>query len=271
MLPRCCTTCYANSFFPACARVWNTLNCTIINCGSVVAFNGLFRNYYSTAIVSETKSNYRHVTYGKIGKLLTQFGLGLSPLKHHLFLYNIIENPFGQACRVCFWNNRTFLIRLHKLICFNLLSDLFDIYYKTISNRTSHSVLDRVDILCLVTHGVNSADANITTVGLNSINANVLIFRVVSNYISATKCLARNDRSYCLFVYLVFLLFVDAIESGVNRDVMVLRFFYFFISLLLIWLSSASVGYAITNSLSNVYLLHLLLFIILQHSVYGYA
>jgi len=46
LLPRCLTTCYANSCFPACARVWNTLNYTIVNCGSVVAFNHLFVAIY---------------------------------------------------------------------------------------------------------------------------------------------------------------------------------------------------------------------------------
>jgi len=88
------------------------------------------------------------------------------------------------------------------------------------------------DILRLVTYGVNSADANITTVGLNSINAKVLIFRVVSNYICATKWFARNDRSYRLFVYLVFLLFVDAIDWGVNRNVTVPALLFYFIFLL---------------------------------------
>ena len=38
------------------------------------------------------------ISSGYIGKILNQIVLGLSPLKAHLFLYNIIDNPFCPCC-----------------------------------------------------------------------------------------------------------------------------------------------------------------------------
>jgi len=38
------------------------------------------------------------VSYGFLGKILTQIRLGLSPLRHHLFIYNITDNLFCTSC-----------------------------------------------------------------------------------------------------------------------------------------------------------------------------
>jgi len=94
-------------------------------------------------------------------------------MKHHLFMYNIIDNPFCQACGVCFETieHFWFVCTSYSTFRVTLLSNLSTIY-NTSDNRPScisQPAQDRDNIMRLITHGVNIVHANINTVSLDII------------------------------------------------------------------------------------------------------
>jgi len=89
--------CYQKSFFPDCIPIWNSFSNEIVNSPTYAIFTNHVRNYLQlnkeTLMVEFTKAYHNYTS-----KLLTQFRLGLSPLKYDLFAFNIIENPFCPSC-----------------------------------------------------------------------------------------------------------------------------------------------------------------------------
>ena len=90
--------CYGSSFFPVMIKEWNNLSCEITDMADLKCFK--------TALSKHTNPNYNkstdcpmfHFCTGFYGRILTQMKLGLSKLNHHLFLYNITDNPFCPSC-----------------------------------------------------------------------------------------------------------------------------------------------------------------------------
>ena len=56
------------------------------------------KKYLNEKFIIDDRVLFYNTIVGKGTKLLTQIRLGLSPLKAHLFAYNIGENPFCQCC-----------------------------------------------------------------------------------------------------------------------------------------------------------------------------
>jgi hypothetical protein len=77
-------------------KEWNNLPCEITDMADLKCFK--------TALSKHTNPNYKsdcpmfHFCTGFYGRILTQMKLGLSKLNHHLFLYNITDNPFCPSC-----------------------------------------------------------------------------------------------------------------------------------------------------------------------------
>ena len=113
---KCRITCYQKSFFPDCIKRWNLLNNEAVNSTSinVSKSNLLSSPHYAHIMHSLEAAQYNNVLKGHNGKM-TQFRLGLSPLRSELFTYNIIENPF---CHVRRWNwkSEAFPIWLRKIL-----------------------------------------------------------------------------------------------------------------------------------------------------------
>ena len=98
--PKCCIECYKKSFFPDCIRIWNSLKNEVVNSTSI----SLFKNHLlSLPACAHNKHSsdvlqYRKSVKGHTGRLITQFRMGLSPLRNELFTYNITDNPFCPSC-----------------------------------------------------------------------------------------------------------------------------------------------------------------------------
>ena len=101
--PNCRISCYKESFFPDCTKIWNTLSNTEVNNTSIDVFK--FNLLKLPAFCSKPRQIhtlfYNKVLKGNTGRLITQFRLGLSPLRDELFCYNITDNPFCPACLEC--------------------------------------------------------------------------------------------------------------------------------------------------------------------------
>ena len=187
--PRCRLQCYLNSFFPECARNWNDLTTTVVNCTSVDTFKTrllALPAYASSATRSIDIMQYNKVLKGHNGKLVTQFRLGLSPLRNELFTYNIIDNPFCPSCgdKIENLNHYLFECDAYSLPRVTLFADLTALcdeisrLYNIVLDLTSQTVFKH-----LITHGINlpSTDCNM------SLNVNLAIFKAFSNYISQTS------------------------------------------------------------------------------------
>ena len=187
--PRCRLQCYLNSFFPECARNWNDLTTTVVNCTSVDTFKTrllALPAYASSATRSIDIMQYNKVLKGHNGKLVTQFRLGLSPLRNELFTYNIIDNPFCPSCgdKIENLNHYLFECDAYSVPRVTLFADLTALcdeisrLYNIVLDLTSQTVFKH-----LITHGINlpSTDCNM------SLNVNLAIFKAFSNYISQTS------------------------------------------------------------------------------------
>jgi len=103
---KCRLEAYSNSFFPDCVRRWNALDPYITLSGSLAVFKKLLSHHQRDVGIADIdqserfmrSSNYSRVCKGYMGRLITQFRLGLSPLRFHLFSYNLSDNPFCPSC-----------------------------------------------------------------------------------------------------------------------------------------------------------------------------
>jgi hypothetical protein len=90
-------SCYHNSFFPSVIPQWNSLSSVTTDCTST----NMFRSHLKCLdmfILEKDINPLFDYSYGYYGKMLTQMSLGLSKLNHHLFAYNITDNPFCPKC-----------------------------------------------------------------------------------------------------------------------------------------------------------------------------
>ena len=139
-------------------------------------------NFYKCDVIEQNKSNFVFVNSGFYGRILNQINYGLSPLKLHLFTYNLTDNPMCPNCfdvvestKHFFFEcasysvpRRIFIDEIEKIVAdFNLKSELC---------RSNNEFL-----LNLVLQGVNS---------------NIDIFRVVSElvYYTVVKFLSEYKR-----------------------------------------------------------------------------
>ena len=95
---KCRLTSYSKSFFPNQTSFWNKLSTNLINKMTLVSFKRDL--IVETGDLHEDSSD--HLAFlscnGYYGKILTQLRLGLSPLRSHLFKYQISDNPFCPSC-----------------------------------------------------------------------------------------------------------------------------------------------------------------------------
>ena len=95
---KCRIESYKKSFFPSCTSVWNELSEEIINAESIPVFKRKMKIWLKMEN-SPTNFDIRDHSYrGFLGKILIQMRFELSPLRSHLFKYNLIDNPFCPAC-----------------------------------------------------------------------------------------------------------------------------------------------------------------------------
>jgi len=98
MCTLCRLVCFKKSFFPSVISEWNKLSQDIVSYSSISIFKSKIINLNNVSNGFPSVSQMGSVSYGFSGEMLTQIRLGLSPLRHHLFTYNIAHNPFCDSC-----------------------------------------------------------------------------------------------------------------------------------------------------------------------------
>ena len=93
--------------------------------------------------------------HNKPGSIITQFRLGLSPLRNDLFKYNIIDNPFCPAYEDSFETLQHYFIECtschaHRLI---LLADILLAFNSVVTDLSQLNLLCDDTILEVITRG----------------------------------------------------------------------------------------------------------------------
>jgi hypothetical protein len=185
--PTCRITCYKTSFFPDCIRIWNSLSNEFVNCASIDMFKAglvLLPAFSSKTHVVDTVC-FNKVLTGNHGRLITQFRLGLSPLRNDLFCYTIIDNPFCPACGECLETLSHYLFECpsylpHRLIMFNNIQVLvaeLNLYF-----GLRIDVNNRDAVTSLLTRGIHLPEQEESV----QLNINRAIFNICSNFITKT-------------------------------------------------------------------------------------
>ena len=97
-VPFCRLSCYQNSFFPSTIKCWNLLPSCVIQSVSISCFKVALKLHLKLGKNTGLSKTLSYFSCGKLGRVLTQMRLGLSPLNYHLFQYNINDNPFCAQC-----------------------------------------------------------------------------------------------------------------------------------------------------------------------------
>ena len=92
--PKCRKAKFRASFFPSSIADWNNLSVDLVRIDSL----NKLKKFLNEKFVFDSRVFYYNSLHGKGSKILTQMRLGLSPLKGHLFVYNLEDNPFCQGC-----------------------------------------------------------------------------------------------------------------------------------------------------------------------------
>jgi len=96
-VPFCRLECHKSSFFPDCAALWNSLDPNVTASITLSSFKSKMSCFMSQRV--DPTCFFLNACYGRMGCIITQFRLGLSPLRADLFTYRIIENIFCQECK----------------------------------------------------------------------------------------------------------------------------------------------------------------------------
>ena len=99
--------------------MWNKLSVNLLSSESVPVFKNRLLEWYSGNERGELviKSHLLPFCAGYYGKLLNQIRYNLSPLRSHLFTYNIVEHPLCPGCHDCVETSKHFFF---VCICYSL-------------------------------------------------------------------------------------------------------------------------------------------------------
>ena len=191
--PKCRITCYKKSFFPDCIKVWNSLSNVEVNSTSIDAFKYNLEKlpaFSSKPLLIDT-IHYNKVLKGTTGRLITQFRLGLSPLREQLFCYNITDNPFCPACLDCVESMSHYIFicpvyAIQREILFKELGLLESDLCSTF-NILSLDLPNRAKVIALLTRGINLQGQNEIT----NVNVNSSLFNIFANFIQSTLRFTR--------------------------------------------------------------------------------
>ena len=185
--PNCRINSYKKSFFPDCIKLWNTLPNIEVNSISIDVFkyNLLKLPAFSSRPKQVDTYYYNKVLRGSTGRLITQFRLGLSPLRDELFCYNITDNPFCPACLECVESLPHYIFvcpafsvqREAMLRELALLGSVLHRDYNYLIDRNN-----RIQVVMILTRGVNLLNQDQTT----NLNINMAVFNIFVTFIQSS-------------------------------------------------------------------------------------
>jgi len=184
--PQCRTTCYKTSFFPHCIQTWNSLKNDVVNSTSI----SMFKNHlmllpaYAQRKRSLQSLQYIKSVKGHTGRLITQFRLGLSPLRNELFTYNITDNPFCPSCGECVETLAHFLFEcsFYSHQRYIMINDLKIMETYINDNFNFNLDITKLDVVKnLLINGINLPKLD------DNASINSFIFNIASAFISSTR------------------------------------------------------------------------------------
>ena len=167
---------YKNSFFPECIKVWNSLPENVKKADNTCIFKKRINDSLGEKIDRRSTSHIKHFHDGFFGTFLTQVKLNLSPVRAHLFKYNIIDNPFCPACGDEIETAMHYFLecKIYNINRQKMLMNLFKL-------DPSLTLEDKPAILDFIMSGSSCADTNQQSLVNNKIFSNLKI------YIATTK------------------------------------------------------------------------------------
>ena len=175
-------------FFPSCIFLWNKLTPDVVDSRNV----GIFKNHLLTSHLQSSvlikQGNFECFSSGYIGRIITQMRYGLSPLRNHLFTYNITDNPMCPSClehvesTVHFFFDCIHYNVARKHLINRIINIMRDLLTVTVNTNDTFFLLE-----CML-FGVNCKVGNLRKV-------NELIYKSVVGYCLATKRFSLVYRS----------------------------------------------------------------------------
>ena len=142
-------------------------------------------------------ASYYDLHKGKLGAILTQIRLGLSPLRGQMFIYNLTDNPI---CPNCFDHVET--AEHYFLCCVSYTKHQLDLKNKVmlllhelnVQTKISIDIKKNSDYLSVLTHGVviNLTGAS-QTVSCHINKLHLDLYLAVTNYLYNTKRFINKD------------------------------------------------------------------------------
>ena len=181
---KCRTDRYFKSFFPSTIREWNNLSNDMCNVCIELVKTKLFELWRTQTNIRSASCEYITACGRGLGKLLTQFRVGLSPLKYHLFEFHIIDNPFCASCGQLVETIKHFFIDCPCYTVYRniLMQDLFDIFFNGGFTETVVEITTE-DILSRVMYGFSLSETSNEQIRI----INYKLFTVVRRFITSTK------------------------------------------------------------------------------------
>ena len=171
---------YEMSYFPSVIKCWNCLPSNVLSSVSISIFKKRLLEWDSRKGNREiiVKSYLFPFCAGYYGRLLNQIRYGLSPLRFHLFTYNIVENPVCPGCHDCI-ENSNFI----ECFCYNQARVVMTTKLVNILQAFgfNHDISDHDNLLFLILHGVDAIGPRWP------MKINELIYYCVVNFMSQTK------------------------------------------------------------------------------------
>jgi len=94
----CATVAYSKSFLPQLINLWNALPGNLTTSSNLIGFKTSLATHLHCCSGNSLLLSFSLLHEGKLGRILTDIRIGISPLRYQLYTNNISDNPFCAHC-----------------------------------------------------------------------------------------------------------------------------------------------------------------------------
>ena len=178
---------YEMSYFPSTIKCWNNLPVNVLSSESVAVFKNRLLAWHSINERGEIafKAHLLPFCAGYYGRLLNQIRYNLSPLRSHLFTYNIVEHPLCPGCHDWVETSKHFFF---ACVCYSVsrvemklkLQNIFQTF------ELNYDILDEDKLLFVILHGIDPASHDLAK------TINEQLYNCVTNYMCKTRRFVKS-------------------------------------------------------------------------------
>ena len=181
---------YALSFFPSQTLFWNELSDEIVNCSSISLFRQAMLKKYDEFADTCNDCNAYHSCNSYYGKILTQIRLGLSPLRLHMFEFQLTDNPICPSCR-----NEIESVSHLFLNCSMYNTDRNELFCKLNRLVVNWTILKNKEKIDLLING-HKLDVFTNRTFYSITSENIVIFKLVCDFLKSIRRFAYSINLY---------------------------------------------------------------------------